>query len=240
MARAPSAIGLWPVWPLRRWGRCCGCGHLRAAGQLDAVAAGCDPPWSRRSRRARLPGRPNPIGLHRVRIPSVDGAAIGVAGLVAVDGTPVVQLNQSRARAPWSSAEIARGWAWAGQVSVRDTGPPAGGWLAADRATSGEGGGVTGPSPRTTATPSPSCAGCRRTVVDEREAAGGVFPATMRPTTGITACRRCTSMVAVRRPGRTLSVNAWMRSRSRWRAIPSGYDSDAQAVALEVSVAPAA
>ena len=41
----------------------------------------------------RSPDRPNPIGLHEVTVVSVDGATLGVEGLEAVDGTPVVDLK---------------------------------------------------------------------------------------------------------------------------------------------------
>jgi tRNA-Thr(GGU) m(6)t(6)A37 methyltransferase TsaA len=41
----------------------------------------------------RSPDRPNPIGLHRVRILQVDGQRVRVADLEAVDGTPVVDVK---------------------------------------------------------------------------------------------------------------------------------------------------
>ncbi|MGW0227411.1 tRNA (N6-threonylcarbamoyladenosine(37)-N6)-methyltransferase TrmO [Actinopolymorpha singaporensis] len=41
----------------------------------------------------RSPDRPNPIGLHRVRILSVDGTRIRVADLEALDGTPVLDVK---------------------------------------------------------------------------------------------------------------------------------------------------
>nr|WP_179791395.1 tRNA (N6-threonylcarbamoyladenosine(37)-N6)-methyltransferase TrmO [Actinopolymorpha rutila] len=41
----------------------------------------------------RSPDRPNPIGLHRVRILTVDGLRIRVADLEALDGTPVLDLK---------------------------------------------------------------------------------------------------------------------------------------------------
>jgi tRNA-Thr(GGU) m(6)t(6)A37 methyltransferase TsaA len=41
----------------------------------------------------RAPSRPNPIGLHRVRVLDVDGARLHVSGLEAIDGTPVVDLK---------------------------------------------------------------------------------------------------------------------------------------------------
>ncbi|MFE9689395.1 tRNA (N6-threonylcarbamoyladenosine(37)-N6)-methyltransferase TrmO [Micromonospora sp. NPDC005806] len=42
---------------------------------------------------ARSPHRPNPIGLHRVQVRQVDGVRVRVAGLEAVDGTPVLDLK---------------------------------------------------------------------------------------------------------------------------------------------------
>jgi tRNA-Thr(GGU) m(6)t(6)A37 methyltransferase TsaA len=41
----------------------------------------------------RSPDRPNPIGLHRVRIRSIDGTRIGVQDLEALDGTPVLDVK---------------------------------------------------------------------------------------------------------------------------------------------------
>jgi tRNA-Thr(GGU) m(6)t(6)A37 methyltransferase TsaA len=41
----------------------------------------------------RSPDRPNPIGLHRVRILAVDGPRLRVADLEALDGTPVLDLK---------------------------------------------------------------------------------------------------------------------------------------------------
>lgn len=41
----------------------------------------------------RSADRPNPIGLHRVRILAVDGLRVRVRDLEAVDGTPVIDLK---------------------------------------------------------------------------------------------------------------------------------------------------
>jgi tRNA-Thr(GGU) m(6)t(6)A37 methyltransferase TsaA len=41
----------------------------------------------------RSPDRPNPIGLHRVRILGVDGVKVRVADLEAIDGTPVLDVK---------------------------------------------------------------------------------------------------------------------------------------------------
>jgi tRNA-Thr(GGU) m(6)t(6)A37 methyltransferase TsaA len=41
----------------------------------------------------RSPARPNPLGLHTVRVLDVDGTRIHVDALEAVDGTPVVDLK---------------------------------------------------------------------------------------------------------------------------------------------------
>ncbi len=41
----------------------------------------------------RSPDRPNPIGLHRVRILPIDGNRLRVAGLEALDGTPILDLK---------------------------------------------------------------------------------------------------------------------------------------------------
>lgn len=41
----------------------------------------------------RSPDRPNPIGLHRVRVIAVEGAQVRVADLEALDGTPVLDIK---------------------------------------------------------------------------------------------------------------------------------------------------
>ncbi len=41
----------------------------------------------------RSPDRPNPIGVHRVRVVAFDGDRIRVRALEAIDGTPVVDLK---------------------------------------------------------------------------------------------------------------------------------------------------
>jgi tRNA-Thr(GGU) m(6)t(6)A37 methyltransferase TsaA len=41
----------------------------------------------------RAPSRPNPIGLHRVRVLGFDGVRLHVSGLEAIDGTPVIDLK---------------------------------------------------------------------------------------------------------------------------------------------------
>lgn len=41
----------------------------------------------------RSPDRPNPIGLHRVRVISSDGTRLQIADLEALDGTPVLDIK---------------------------------------------------------------------------------------------------------------------------------------------------
>ena len=41
----------------------------------------------------RAPSRPNPIGLHRVRVLDIDGVRVHVSALEAIDGTPVIDLK---------------------------------------------------------------------------------------------------------------------------------------------------
>jgi tRNA-Thr(GGU) m(6)t(6)A37 methyltransferase TsaA len=41
----------------------------------------------------RSPHRPNPIGLHRVKIASIEGDRVRVRNLEAVDGTPIVDVK---------------------------------------------------------------------------------------------------------------------------------------------------
>jgi tRNA-Thr(GGU) m(6)t(6)A37 methyltransferase TsaA len=41
----------------------------------------------------RSPDRPNPVGLHTVRITAIHGTRIGVTNLEAIDGTPVLDIK---------------------------------------------------------------------------------------------------------------------------------------------------
>ena len=41
----------------------------------------------------RSPDRPNPIGLHRVEILSIDGGRLRVRNLEAVDATPIIDVK---------------------------------------------------------------------------------------------------------------------------------------------------
>jgi tRNA-Thr(GGU) m(6)t(6)A37 methyltransferase TsaA len=41
----------------------------------------------------RSPDRPNPIGLHRVRVVSIDGCRVQVSHLEAINGTPIVDVK---------------------------------------------------------------------------------------------------------------------------------------------------
>ena len=41
----------------------------------------------------RSPDRPNPIGLHKVRITAIKGDVIGVDALEAVDGSPIIDIK---------------------------------------------------------------------------------------------------------------------------------------------------
>jgi len=41
----------------------------------------------------RSPDRPNPIGLHRVTVTSIDDGSLAVGALEAIDGTPVVDIK---------------------------------------------------------------------------------------------------------------------------------------------------
>jgi tRNA-Thr(GGU) m(6)t(6)A37 methyltransferase TsaA len=41
----------------------------------------------------RSPDRPNPVGLHRVAIVSIDGTRMRVRDLEALDGTPIVDVK---------------------------------------------------------------------------------------------------------------------------------------------------
>jgi tRNA-Thr(GGU) m(6)t(6)A37 methyltransferase TsaA len=46
----------------------------------------------------RSPDRPNPLGLHRVRVLEIAGSRLKVGPLEAIDGTPVVDIKPVRPR----------------------------------------------------------------------------------------------------------------------------------------------
>ena len=48
----------------------------------------------------RSPARPNPVGLHTVRVLGRDGTRIHVDALEAIDGTPVIDLKRALAPRP--------------------------------------------------------------------------------------------------------------------------------------------
>jgi tRNA-Thr(GGU) m(6)t(6)A37 methyltransferase TsaA len=50
----------------------------------------------------RSPHRPNPIGLHRVKVTAVDGRRLRVRNLEALDGTPIIDVK------PVLSADVSR------------------------------------------------------------------------------------------------------------------------------------
>jgi tRNA (Thr-GGU) A37 N-methylase len=41
----------------------------------------------------RSPDRPNPLGLHRVTVRSIEGSRLRVGPLEAIDGTPIVDIK---------------------------------------------------------------------------------------------------------------------------------------------------
>jgi tRNA-Thr(GGU) m(6)t(6)A37 methyltransferase TsaA len=55
--------------------------HPRGTGPLTGVFA------------TRSPDRPNPIGLHRVKVMEIDGSRLKVGPIEAIDGTPVVDIK---------------------------------------------------------------------------------------------------------------------------------------------------
>lgn len=48
----------------------------------------------------RSPDRPNPVGLHRVEIVSIDDARVRMRNLEALDGTPTVDLKPVLGQVP--------------------------------------------------------------------------------------------------------------------------------------------
>ena len=57
----------------------------------------------------RSPVRPNPIGLHPVRVLEVDGCRVHVEPLEAIDGTPVVDLKVELKPKPEAESESGSG-----------------------------------------------------------------------------------------------------------------------------------
>ena len=41
----------------------------------------------------RSPHRPNPLGIHRVKVVSIDGTTLRIGPIEAIDGTPVVDVK---------------------------------------------------------------------------------------------------------------------------------------------------
>jgi len=41
----------------------------------------------------RSPHRPNPLGIHRVKVASIDGTTLRIGPIEAIDGTPVVDVK---------------------------------------------------------------------------------------------------------------------------------------------------
>ena len=48
--------------------------------------------------RTRSPARPNPVGLHPVRVISVDEQGMAVTPMEAIDGTPVIDIKVQLSR----------------------------------------------------------------------------------------------------------------------------------------------
>ena len=46
----------------------------------------------------RSPDRPNPLGLHRVKVLAIEGTKLKVGPLEAIDGTPVVDIKKALSR----------------------------------------------------------------------------------------------------------------------------------------------
>ena len=59
--------------------------RVHPRGELDRPAQGVF--------TTRSPGRPNPIGVHRVLVTEIDGGTLQVRNLEAIDGTPVVDIK---------------------------------------------------------------------------------------------------------------------------------------------------
>lgn len=67
--------------------------HRADRDALSAVPRGDPANRERGVFSTRSPDRPNPIGLHRVEIVSVDGARVRVRNLEALGGTPIMDVK---------------------------------------------------------------------------------------------------------------------------------------------------
>jgi tRNA-Thr(GGU) m(6)t(6)A37 methyltransferase TsaA len=59
--------------------------QVHPRGNMDAPLTGVFATWS--------PDRPNPIGLHRVRVLEVAGHRLKVAPMEVIDGTPIIDIK---------------------------------------------------------------------------------------------------------------------------------------------------
>lgn len=50
--------------------------------------------------RTRSSDRPNPVGVHRVTVTALDGTAVHVDALEAIDGTPVIDVKVAMRESP--------------------------------------------------------------------------------------------------------------------------------------------
>lgn len=55
----------------------------------------------------RSPDRPNPLGLHRVRVLAIDGMSVKVGPIEAIDGTPVVDIKPVLSPSDEKDAQLA-------------------------------------------------------------------------------------------------------------------------------------
>ncbi|MFL6548924.1 MAG: tRNA (N6-threonylcarbamoyladenosine(37)-N6)-methyltransferase TrmO [Povalibacter sp.] len=96
-----------PAWLVFDQEVIAGLGTLRAGDEIIVIT------WLQRARRdvlrvhprgditrpaegvfnTRSPHRPNPIGLHRVRITQIESTRIEVSALEAINGTPIIDLK---------------------------------------------------------------------------------------------------------------------------------------------------
>ncbi len=67
--------------------------HMADREKLKVHPRGDEAAPLRRVFVTRSPSRPNPIGLHRVRVVGVDGTTLKVYPLEALDGTPVIDIK---------------------------------------------------------------------------------------------------------------------------------------------------
>jgi tRNA (Thr-GGU) A37 N-methylase len=72
---------------------------LSSLGSISLTGSAKSPPQRDASRSltgvfsTRSPDRPNPVGLHRVKVLAIDPGRVHIGPIEAIDGTPVIDIK---------------------------------------------------------------------------------------------------------------------------------------------------